>query len=238
VLLALWSPKGGSGTSVVAAALALVAAGHGETRLADLGGDQYSILGLPPARRGLAADGLVADGLAAWLAAGPSAPTEWLDELALPVVPGLSLLPRGDGAVDAASPESGAALAIALRDGAPTVLDAGAGDAPAARAAVEVADRALMVTRPCYLALRRAVGDPRLARSSGAILIDEPGRVLGVDDVAAVLGVPVVGRFPVRAEIARAVDAGVLRDRLPAALAIPASAVLDGLADATGRWAA
>ena len=95
-----------------------------------------------------------------------------------------------------------------------------------------------MVTRPCYLALRRAVGDPRLARSSGAILVDEPGRVLDADDVAAVLGVPVVARFPVRADIARAVDAGVLRDRLPAALAIPAAAVLDGLAGSTGRWAA
>ena len=114
----------------------------------------------------------------------------------------------------------------------------GAGEAPAGRAAVEVADWALLVTRPCYLALRRAVGDPRLARSSGAILVDEPGRVLDADDVAAVLGVPVVARFPVRADIARAVDAGVLRDRLPAALARPAAAVLDGLAGVTGREAA
>ena len=32
MLLALWSPKGGSGTSVVAAALALVSAARGETR--------------------------------------------------------------------------------------------------------------------------------------------------------------------------------------------------------------
>ncbi len=233
MLLALWSPKGGSGTSVVAAALALVAAGRGETRLADLNGDQPTILGLLPALPGSSWAGcspaernLAAEGLAGWLSTGPSAPTEWLDDMALPVVPGLSLLPRGDGELETAVPEAGAALAIALRDGATTVLDVGTGVAPAVRAAVEVADRVLMVTRPCYLALRRAVGDPRLARSAGAILVDEPGRVLDAGDVAAVLGVPVVGRFHVRTEIARAIDAGVLRDRLPAGLAAPAAAVL------------
>ena len=236
MLLALWSPKGGSGTSVVAAALALVAAGRGEVRLADLGGDQPAILGLthpfPPAGTG--------SGLAAWLSAGPSAPSEALDEMTVPVVPGLSVLPRGPGAVEGAGGAAGAALAVALRDGGLTVLDAGpVGHAPAARAAVEVADTALMVIRPCYLALRRAVADARLGSSQGAILVEEPGRALDAGDVAAVLGLPVVGRVPVRAEIARAVDAGVLRDRLPAPLAASATAVLDGLPGLLdGRWAA
>ena len=236
MLLALWSPKGGSGTSVVAAALALVASGRGETRLADLGGDQPAILGLLPLPPDPVGSG---GGLVTWLSAGPSAPTQWLDDMALPVVPGLALLPRGPGLLGDALPEAGAALAIALRDGGVTVLDAGAEAAPATRAAVEVADAALMVVRPCYLALRRAVGDPRLARSCGTVLVDEPGRALDADDVAAVLGRPVIGRFPVRAEIARAVDAGVLRDRLPAPLATTAAAVLGGLgAAAGGRWAA
>ena len=235
MLLALWSPKGGSGTSVVAASLALVAAGRGGARLADLGGDQPAILGLSPARP--VSDAV--DGLSGWLAAGPSAPTGWLDDLAVPVVPGLTLLPRGALPLEATAAEAGAALVVALRDGATTILDAGPGSGAAARAAVEVADRALVVVRPCYLSLRRAVDDPRLARSAGAIVVDEPGRVLDGDDVAAVLSVPVVGRFPVRGEIARAVDAGVLRDRLPAALAASATAVLDGLGDAAdGRWAA
>jgi hypothetical protein len=232
VLLALWSPKGGSGTSVVAASLAIVAAERAAARLADLGGDQPAILGLPVLPS--AASG---GGLSAWLAMGASAPTEWLDAMAVPVVPGLSLLPLGDE-VPSAVPEAGAALGVALRDGGLTVLDAGAGPSPAARAAVEVADTALMVIRPCYLALRRAVAGPRLGPSSGAILVEEPGRALDAGDVAAVLGVPVVGRFPVRAEVARAVDAGVLRDRLPARLAAPAAAVLAGLADARGMWAA
>jgi len=233
VLLALWSPKGGSGTSVVAAALALVSAGRGETRLADLGGDQPAILGLPAP--------MPAATLVDWLAAGPSAATEWLDDMAIPIVPGLSLLPGGL-ATRAASPEAGAALAVAVRDGGAAVVDLGSGADDfdgAGRAVVDVADGALMVLRPCYLALRRAVADPRLSSSAGAILVEEPGRALDADDVSAVLGIPVIGRVPVRAEIARAVDAGVLRDRLPAALANAAGGVLDRLAGlAGGRWAA
>jgi hypothetical protein len=237
VLLALWSPKGGSGTSVVAASLALVAAARAEARLADLGGDQPAILGLPPLPMGSVPPAGVGGGLSAWLAAGPSAPTEWLDAMAVPVGPGLSLLPCGEGSDESAA-EAGAALGVALRDGGVTVLDAGAAGGRATGAAVEVADSALMVIRPCYLALRRAVADPRLGRSSGAVLVEEPGRALDGDDVAAVLGLPVVARFPVRAEIARAVDAGVLRDRLPAALATPAAALLAGISDARGSWAA
>jgi hypothetical protein len=233
VLLALWSPKGGSGTSVVAAALAIIAAGQGETRLADLGGDQPAILGLPPLRSPAT--------LVDWLGAAPAAPTEWLDDMAVPVVPGLSLL-AGGPAANHASPEAGAALAVALRDGGPAIVDLGSGADNcdgAGRAIVDVADSALMVLRPCYLALRLAVADPRRASSAGAILVEEPGRALDADDVGAVVGVPVVGRVPVRAEIARAVDAGVVRDRLPAALARAAGDVLDRVADlAGGRWAA
>ena len=242
MLLALWSPKGGSGTSVVAAALALVSAGRVETRLADLGGDQPAILGLPIPDCGFGS-ARPSEGLTGWLAAGPSTPTECLDEMSVAVVPGLALLPCGfDIAADLLPEEGGAALAVGLRDGGTAVLDAGpsrGSDQGAAFAAIEVADATLMVIRSCYLALRKAVGDPRLARSAGAILVEDPGRALDAADVAAVLGVPVVGRVPVRAEIARAVDAGVLRDRLPGPLADSTDAILERLADIVGgRWAA
>ena len=233
MLVALWSPKGGSGTSVLAAALALLSAGRGETRLVDLDGDQPAILGLPP----LSSPATLLD----WLAAGPSTPTEWLDDIAVPVVPGLSLLPGGRSS-RASSPEAGAALAVALRDGGLAFADVGSGADEidgGARAMIDVADMALTVLRPCYLALRRAVTDSRLRSSAAAILVEEPGRALDADDVAAVLGIPVIGRVPVRADIARAVDAGVLRDRLPSPLVRAAGTVLDRLADlADGRWAA
>ena len=238
MLLALWSPKGGSGTSVVAAAVALVSAGREERRLADLGGDQPAILGLPLlVRPGAGSPTGCRPGWRPGRRLRRSASTRWPSR-SFPVSP---CCPRGPDADVRLTPEAGAALAVALRDGGVVVLDAGSGRDRdgAVRAAVEVADTALMVIRPCYLALRRAVGDPRLARSAGVILVEDPGRALEAADVAAVLGVPVVGRVPVRAEIARAVDAGVLRDRLPNPLATAAAGILDRLAGlAGGRWAA
>src|SRR5262245_66603198 len=86
MLFALWSPKGGSGTSVLAAACATALARRGGCRLADLGGDLPAILGL-------GAD--PETGLAEWLATGPDAPADALDRLAVEVAPGLALIPPG-----------------------------------------------------------------------------------------------------------------------------------------------
>lgn len=221
MLCALWSPKGGSGTTTVVAACALAAARVGGARLADLSGDQAAMLGLasdPPT------------GLLDWLAAGPDAPTEALERLAVDVAPGLTLLPNGSasqapgGSVPAVA---GAALGVALRDGpVPTFVDLGAAVDPATYAMLEVADVALMVVRGCYLTLRRAVAAPGLAATHGIVLVDEPGRSLGAREVADVLGRPVLARVPVRAAVARAIDAGVIAQRLPDALARPAREVL------------
>jgi len=222
VLLAVWSPKGGSGTSVVAAAVAVVLSRRAPARLADLAGDQPAIIGLPPEP---------CAGLSGWLAAGPEAPTEALAHLALDAAPGLALLPFGSGPGPAdLRPEAGAALSVSLREGPHTVLDAGvAASVPAAHAAVEVADASVVVVRGCYLALRRAVRAPLVAQAKGAVLVEEPGRVLGAREVAEILGLPVLARFPVRPSIARAVDAGVLVARLPSPLLAPAAAVLDAV---------
>ena len=234
MLLALWSPKGGSGTSVVAAACAVVLARHGGARLVDVDGDQ-------PAIFGLAAD--PPTGVADWLAAGPEAPTEALERLGIEAAGELVLLPRGAASPSLRPPaaaEAGAALGVALRDGpVPTVLDLGTAAAPAARALLEVADAAAIVVRGCYLALRRAVGAPGLARTSGVAAVDEAGRSLSAKDCADVLDRPLLAQFTVRASIARAVDAGVLGTRLPETLARPASEMLDrlGVLGARGRAA-
>jgi hypothetical protein len=70
---------------------------------------------------------------------------------------------------------------------------------------------------------------PLVARAAGAVLVDEPGRALGEREVGEVLGLPILARFPVRASVARAVDAGVLAARLPGHLAGPAADLLDAL---------
>lgn len=222
MLIALWSPKGGSGTSVLAAACALVLARDGDgARLADLAGDQ-------PAIFGLAAD--PETGLGDWLAAGPEAPADALERLAVAAAPGVILVPRGStdrALTPVPAAEAGAALAVALRDGpVPTVVDAGGASGPASRAMVEVADVSVVVLRGCYLALRRAVHSPLLPRATGVALVEELGRSLGSPEVRDVLDRPVLTRVPVRPAVARAVDAGVLAARLPDALARPAARLL------------
>jgi hypothetical protein len=74
----------------------------------------------------------------------------------------------------------------------------------------------VLVTRPCYLSLRRAVREP--TRPSGVVLVDEPGRSLRRHDVEHALGAPVDAVVAVDPAIARAVDAGLLATRLPRSL--------------------
>jgi hypothetical protein len=212
MLLALWSPKGGSGTSVFAAACAVVLARGpaGGCRVADLAGDQPAIFGLA---------GEPELGLLDWLDAGVEAPTDALDRLLVEVAPGVGLLAAGSterALRPRAEAEAGAALAVALRDApVPVVADCGGASDPAARAMVEVADVAVVVVRGCYLTLRRAVRAPVLTSTMGAVLVDEPGRSLTRREIADVLGIPVLARVPVRDAVSRAVDAGVLAARLP-----------------------
>ena len=116
MLVACWSVKGGAGTTVVAASLALLLAQNAPSGalLADLAGDLPAALGLPEPD---------SPGLSAWLAAGESVPADALARLEVAVSPGVTLLPRGDGELLAhrAEPARGAAR----RHGRPTVVDCG-----------------------------------------------------------------------------------------------------------------
>lgn len=87
--------------------------------------------------------------------------------------------------------------------------------------------RSVLVTRSCYLALRRAVTLPRPA---AAVVILEAGRSLNLADVTAVTGAPAVG-IDYSPAVARAVDAGLLAARTPTAL-VKSLALLDAVADA------
>ncbi|HVV35504.1 MAG TPA: hypothetical protein VHC63_02795 [Acidimicrobiales bacterium] len=215
MLTACWSVKGGSGTTVVAASLLLTAAAAGRHVVgADFAGDLALALGLPePA----------GPGLLDWMAAGPDVPPDALGRIAHDTSHGITLIPRGASA--AADADAGRRLAKALRGvraGGPVVADCGRVASPAVEAFVAAADRSLLVLRPCYLALQRANDAPR---PTAVVLIAEPQRHLGRRDVESILGVPVVAEIAWQAQIANAVDEGLLRRGLPRPLAHAMKAV-------------
>lgn len=207
MLVSCWGVKGGSGCTVVAAMVAarLARCSVSGALLVDLSGDADAVLGCAvPSRSGVAS--LLGAGAAA-------APGEEVD-----VGEGLALLPRGEGPLD---PDRLAVLEGLLgTEPRPVVVDCGtlppSEPAPEVAAAFAGRQPSLLVTRPCFLALRRAVR-ARL-RPSGVVLVDEPGRAMGRRDVESVLGVPVVAEVPYDLAVGRAVDAGVLLQRAPKAL--------------------
>jgi hypothetical protein len=208
MLICCWSSKGGAGTTVVAAALARVAADRegGGALLADLAGDAPVVLGLSdPA----------GPGLAGWLAAGGEAPVDALGRLEVAVSPRLGLLARGAGPlVDGGRADVLAALLAA--DPRQVVVDCGTAPDGAARTVAAAADRSVLVTRACFLSIRRAVSSP--LRPTEVVLLAEPSRSLTRHDVESALGVPVVAVVQHDPAVARAVDAGLLATRLPRGL--------------------
>ena len=217
-VITCWSAKGGSGTSVVAAALAVLLARRPQgALLVDLCGDQPALLGCREPQ---------GHGVRDWLVSATDTPPDALGRLEMDVVTGLRLLPTGSGGdVGARHPtETSAQQAQALagvlgRDLRGVVVDAGCvlgGPSPGAEAAVTAGASSLLVVRPCYLALRRALATG--LRPTGVVVVSEPWRALAVGDVAEVLGAPVVAEVAVDPAVGRAVDAGVLAQRLPRGL--------------------
>lgn len=199
MLTICWAAKGGSGTTVFAVASALSA--PGDVLLLDLDGDVPNALGAPEP------DG---PGVHDWLRS--DAPAERLARLEHRVTDRLAFVPAGrpgDG-----PDERWFELAAHLRtDSRDVIVDAGTGRPPAALSAA--ADASLLVTRACYLALRRVVALD--LTPTGIVLIDEPGRALRPADVEATVGAPIVSTALLDPAIARAVDAGLLVSRIPAA---------------------
>ncbi len=200
-MLCFFSAKGGSGCSVAAAAAALEYARSGPTLLVDLAGDQPAILGVT-------AEG---DGLAAWYIA-EAPPPDALSRLEVEVSPTLSLLPLGTRRAVACPSRYRVLASLLAEDRRSVVVDIGCDSIPAV-ALLGAADRSVLVTRACYLALRAAGFGPN---ADDVLLVEEPGRALRKSDVAAALGVPVTVTVPWDPAVARAVDAGLMAvGRLP-----------------------
>lgn len=194
-----WSVKGGSGTSVVAAALALHLATTDPAWLIDLAGDAPAVLGV---------DAAGAPGVGDWMRSSVATP-ESLHALSIRVVENCALIPLGER-----DPSGDVGLLARALDGCRAVIDAGCGEPPPALAGR--AEHSLLVIRPCVLALWRA---QRISRPpTGVVLVVEPGRALKQRDVAAILGAPVVAEVRVDPAVTSAVDLGVFATRAPRSL--------------------
>ena len=86
-------------------------------------------------------------------------------------------------------------------------------NAAAARFLIEAADHSLLVSRSCFLALRRIARSPY--QPSGIILMYEDGRALVASDIADLGSCPIVLQIEMDVAIGRALDAGLLITRLP-----------------------
>ena len=216
----LWAAKGGSGTTVTTAAAAL----H-EVRdvvIVDLRGDMTDVLATP----------WPAVGLDDWLLGEPANP---IDDLLVDVDPTTRLLPtRSPIDLDQVSGEHVDLLHRWMRGTSAIVLvDAGTG--PPADALLEIADRNLMVTRPCYLALMKSVRSG--LKPDGVVLVNEASRSLNPSSVEHCVSAPIVATIDVHPSIARSVDAGLLTGghshltRTTAAITRP-----DPIRTAVDRW--
>lgn len=221
VIITCWSVKGGAGVSVVSAALGTLSVDrHPSVLLVDLGGDLPAVLGIAEPN---------CPGVLDWCAS--KAPADALDRLIVEVTPGLELLSRGDGE-PTLGPErfqqlvhflNGRADVVVVDAGAP--LDGSPPDLlehPERHGPVALGElfrregTSLFVTRACYLSLRRAarVG----IDADGVVVLTEPGRALDPGDVAAVVGIPLLGVVEADPAVARAIDAGTLVRRVPVSL--------------------
>ena len=210
-----WSPKGGSGTSTVAAATAIRLAAEDiedrEVVLVDLAGDQVALLGLHPN------DKPDAPGISDWLVSDASC--DRLDGLIEKVAPGLGLVrlgTRNPSDLGDHTPDRRRSwrlvtgLRTLARPDRVVVVDAGL-DLHQHRNCVPAMP--MCVIRACYLALSRSQRVP--GPYERVVLVEEPSRTLRVRDVAAALGADSVERVAWDPRVARSVDAGTIVAMLP-----------------------
>ncbi len=214
-MIVCWSVKGGSGTTVVASTIALMRAAESQrgSLLIDLAGDVPAVLGLAESS---------GPGINDWFANCDHGSRMTLQSIAIQATANLQIIARGSKQLDVKENRNFSELFAALKTfDLPIIVDAGCG-LPSPDLLAH-ASSSLLVTRPCYLSLRRAA---QLSVSpTGIVLINEAGRALGKHDVEAVIGAPVVAEISFDAAIARAVDAGLLASRIPTIMSKQLAAV-------------
>jgi hypothetical protein len=215
MVTACWSLKGGSGTTTVAAALAMLA---GRRRagalLVDLAGDAPALMSPDDEDTG--------PGVAEWLRAGDDPSFGCWTGRVLTVGDRIAIAPRGHGPLTG-GPAAARLASVLAEDPREVIIDCGvlAVDGPddvitAGHVVARRAGLSVLVTRACTLALRR------MGRSSlpigGVIVVRDPDRVVGIEQIEAAAGAPVIAEIPHDPVVARVIDTGRFAYGLPASL--------------------
>lgn len=199
MLTVFMSSKGGSGTTVTACATALQAATqHGSALFIDLCGDAPAVLGMSEPNT---------PGINEWLAENQSADGEALLLLGNSTADGLIVIHRGDKFVEGQPRWCDLAHVLSSMP-MPVFIDAGTSFVPDELRAI--AKHVVLVTRQCYLSLRRAT---LLPKPTGVVVVEEDGRALNAKDIEYVIGSPILAAIPVTPAVCRAVDAGLFTSR-------------------------
>ena len=202
-MFCFFAAKGGVGCSVVAVASAIVSSRQHPTLLVDLNGDAPAILGVT----------CEGSGLSDWFRAS-SPPADALRRLEVPVSERLWVLPTGSCRPSGTTERVRLLGSLLSAEGRNVIVDVGT-SAISMVALLNASEHSILVTRACYLALRRAQCGPP---PDEVVLVVEPGRSLRRSDVSAALDAPVSSTVPWDPAVARAVDAGLLLSRLPRSL--------------------
>jgi cellulose biosynthesis protein BcsQ len=203
VIVTGWSVKGGSGTTVIATALAgEMFHGSGASRgiMVDLSGDASALLGRSSQPRA---------GLCDWLLADPSVDAHALGHLLDDGSPMVLREGEGRGLLT-----EDPFLVERLQDGlrwldqhySGVVIDVGSATDWLAEMMCDQADVSLLVLRPCSLSVRAAAQSKRSV--AGAVLVGEGSRSLMPRDIEGLLGVPMLAHVRHSPSIAQCVDAG------------------------------
>jgi hypothetical protein len=187
------SAKGGQGCTTIAAVLAVLAAQSNQpTLLLDTRGDAAPTLGV----------------------SDPEPASTFVDAIANAVEPSARLR-VATVAGDRIDTDAISAISELVAAGHRVIVDTGT-DHDVLHRFDPLNPQRLLVTRPCYLALRRAIGVPFVP--DHVVLISEHQRCLTERDVSLALALPITS-VPYDPAIARAIDAGLLAARLPRCLA-------------------
>ena len=188
MLTALWSAKGGQGVSVTSALVAQSASRSAKPSspvlLVDLRGDQAAIFGVK-------------------------------ERSLVQLSPTLYLLMSGDTPLTASRADELAEYLKSKSRESAVVVDLGApsgdeGTEAFRQAIIDRCDESVLVTRNCYLALRRSVNLAN--RPTKMVVVSEPGRALTTSDCEWAVDAKAVTTVHVDPDIARAVDAGMLTE--------------------------